>query len=126
MKKIIICIIVLCLTIAIIPVVRNELRYGITPFQAFAITIMDDTVWSPGYTTTKFRSIQAGMTTADVSRILGPSLVQTEYESMVSWHYTMGKDGRVMSSSSCSTHERIVHFNTNGIVTHTTYDFYFD
>jgi len=40
--------------------------------------------------------------------------------------YTMGKDGRVMSSSSCSTHERIVHFNTNGIVTHTTYDFYFD
>lgn len=96
------------------------------PLAAAFIPILDGTEWSPNYSYLGFRKIHPGITTNDVLNILGPCIAVTHYTDQTQWHYTRGKDGRVMSSSSYSTHFRIVSFGPDSLVSGKTFDFYFD
>ena len=127
MKKIIIAAVLSAfLCFMLVPIAYNSIRYKMNPIAAALIPFSDGTEWSPNYSYWKFTKIKTGMTTNDVLSILGPSLAVTRYQDQTQWHYTRGKDGGVMSGSEYSTHFRIIHFNTNGVVTSKIYDFYFD
>lgn len=125
-KKIIAAILGAILCFLLVPIAYNSIRYKMSPIAAALIPVMDGTEWSPNYSYWKFKKIRVGMTTNDVLNILGPCLAVTQYQDRTQWHYTRGKDGGVMSGSAYSTHFRIIHFNTNGVVTSKTYAFYFD
>ena len=96
------------------------------PLSALGVIVMDGTEWSPNYSYQKFQNIDIGMKTNEVLKILGSCLETTTYEGETQWHYTRGQDGRVMSSSSHSTHRRGIIFDTNGLVKTKVYTFYFD
>jgi len=66
------------------------------------------------------------MTPNEVHAILGDCLSVTQWDGQTQWHYTRGVDGGVMSLSSHSTHVRFIAFGPDGLVSDTTYDFYFD
>ena len=125
-RKVVILLITLGLLLLAVPIIQNGIRYKMDPLTALSVYIMDGTEWSPNYSYRKFQSINIGMTTNDVLRILGPCLATTTYKDITQWHYTRGRDGGVMSSSSYSTHWRVIHFDTNGVVTGKVYTFYFD
>lgn len=125
-RRITAAIITAVLIILFAPIAFNSIRYKINPLSAALISLMDGTEWSPSYSYWKFRQVGVGMTSNDVLNILGPCLGTTHFGDLTQWHYTRGKDGRFMSSSSYSTHFRIISFNPDGTVSSKTYDFYFD
>lgn len=117
----------LIILLVAVPIVQNGIRYKMGPLVALLVVhSWQDTQWSPTYSYWRFRQIVPGMTTNDVIRILGPCLAETTYEGTRQWHYTCGRDGAVMSSSSFSTHERWVCIDSNGTVTGKVMDFNFD
>ncbi len=87
---------------------------------------MDSTTWAPHFTDAKLRSIELAMSTNQVLRILGRPLVITTYDSNTAWHYTMGPNGKVQSSSDGSTHVRAVVFDQQMHVTECLQYFCFD
>ena len=125
-RRITIAVLSAAMCVFVAPVAFNSVRYKINPIAAAFIPWMDGTEWSPNYSYRKFRQIKIGMTTNDVLSILGPCLGTTQFGDLTQWHYTRGKDGGFMSSSSYSTHFRIVSFNPDGKVAGKTYDYYFD
>lgn len=125
-QKLITLILILAVCGALAPVVINGVRYKVNPFEAALISIMDGTEWSPNYSYRKFRDVHTGMTTNEVKELMGECLAVTHYKDQTQWHYTRGKDGGVMSSSSYSTHFRIVSFGPDGLVSGKMYKFYFD
>ena len=124
--NIVILLVALGLLLLAFPIIQNGIRYKMNPLTALSVIIMDGTEWSPNYSYRKFQNIDIGMKTNEVLEILGPCLETTTYNGETQWHYTRGQDGRVMSSSSYSTHRRGIIFGTNGLVTKKVYSFYFD
>lgn len=118
---------ILVLGLLAISTIQNVRRYKMGPVDALFVPLFDGTRWASGYSEAAFKSIDVGMTKAQVRSILGECLGEREAPSGGDlWHYTIGKDGRFMSASVHSTHLRIVRFGTNGLVVGKTYDFYFD
>lgn len=118
--------VVIVLMLLAFPAIQNGIRYKMNPIEASMVPILDGTEWSPDYSFEKFGQITVGMTTSDVLRILGPCFAVTTYDGEAQWHYTRGRDGRVMSSSQYSTHRRGILFDTNGLVVGKVYEYYFD
>ncbi len=116
----------LLIIIAAIPVVRNIDRYRMSIPAAVGAAIMDSTTWSPYFTDAKLRSIELGMNSNQVLHILGTPLVITTNDSDTLWHYTMGPNGKVQSSSDGSTHVRSVVFDQKMHVTECLKYFNFD
>ncbi len=117
----------LVLILIAIPIIQNSRRYHLGPVNALLLPLFDGTKWASSYSDDAFGAVDEGMTKEEVHNLLGECLVvQKDLSGGDLWHYTIGKDGRVMSASEHSTHLRIVHFGTNGLVVGKTYDFYFD
>lgn len=108
------------------PVMRNSYWYKMNPFKAFIASVSDETHWSPGYFEKAFDSIELGITSEAVQKILGTALSTTVYNKKTVWHYTTGPNGKPQSLSDGSTHVRGICFDKNMKVEKKLKYFYFD
>ena len=108
------------------PILRNGYLYRMNPLEALLQPFGDGTEWAKGYSFRKFQSIQPGMTTNDVLKILGPPMAVTKAIDEMHWHYTIGCDGGVMSLSRWDTHVRFIVFGSNGVVRRRHIEYYYD
>lgn len=131
MKKYIIIILFGLITFAAIPVCKNMYAYNLRLDEAIGLSIFDaiagNTKWAPGYSLSKFRTLEPGMASLEVIAIMGDPLAKADwYFDQPTWFYSTGADGGTMSNSSYSSHVRAVHFDNSNRVTSVTCDYYND